>query len=220
MRELTKHLNILIAVLAVTLFTSVSFAGIVGSDHDFSGAGWNATGGQICQPCHTPHGADTTIAGSPLWNRIPTTATYTTHAGSGQAATAIDDNSRLCLSCHDGTIAMDNFGGNTSGTAMITGAALLGTDLSNDHPIGADAVWSGTYDAAAAPGSQWTAEKTYMVSQNTRDTANIMPLRPVGTGNPAVGCTSCHEPHNRNSQSNMLWMSNAASALCLNCHVK
>jgi len=54
-----------------------------------------------------------------------------------------DGVSKLCLSCHDGTVALDSYGG-VNGSTIITGSALLGTDLSTSHPI------SMKYDAALA----------------------------------------------------------------------
>ena len=47
-----------------------------------------------------------------------------------------------------------------------------------------------------------------------------------------MGCTSCHEPHNRRNTEGMLWVNNqgaattvdgrtvSGSALCMNCHKK
>ncbi|MBI5182346.1 MAG: hypothetical protein HZA06_05505 [Nitrospirae bacterium] len=63
--------------------------------------------GEVCVYCHTPHGATTD---APLWNRtLPATGGYTPYSSS-----TIDTNigqpdgvSLACLSCHDGTIAVD-----------------------------------------------------------------------------------------------------------------
>ena len=41
-----------------------------------------------------------------------------------------------------------------------------------------------------------------------------------GTIERVVSCTTCHEPHNRHSMDNMLWIDNAGSQLCLTCHLK
>lgn len=48
---------------------------MVGQAHDFSGTGW--AGGEICKPCHTPHGAKLDENNEPigwLWNHKLTTA--------------------------------------------------------------------------------------------------------------------------------------------------
>jgi hypothetical protein len=116
---------------------------------------------QICVFCHTPHGA-TNSPGAPLWNRALSGATYTTYSSSSLDAETIAGqlaqpagSSKLCLSCHDGTLAISSvnvLAGQTNATISITGAGPgdtmppgeglqtgftrnLGTDLSNDHPI-------------------------------------------------------------------------------------
>jgi hypothetical protein len=211
------------AVLAVCLVTSISRAGIAGSMHDFSGTGWAK--GEICLPCHTPHKATVkdaqgNVLQGPLWNHQLSTATYTLYLDeSGNGVTGdVDQNSKLCLSCHDGTVALDSFGGQT-GNVFISAYGNVGTDLSNDHPIGAAAIWP-------------TPNPAYMVDPALRDAQHIMPLRKMANGQLAVGCTSCHEPHNRKNQEHMLWVKNDGpsttvdgrqvngSGLCMNCHKK
>lgn len=65
--------------------------------------------GEVCVYCHTPHGANTSIA-APLWNRTNKTNTYTLYNSVtltqtvGQPGT----NSLTCLSCHDGTVGIDS----------------------------------------------------------------------------------------------------------------
>ncbi|MES2149402.1 MAG: cytochrome c3 family protein [Pseudomonadota bacterium] len=114
--------------------------------------------GEICVFCHTPHGANTSAA-VPLWNRtMASPTTYTTYNSLGTSsldgATApVGSVSLACLSCHDGTQAM-NVMINTpgSGTAALAGTwtganqtlgkigpstiTNIGTDLKNDHPVG------------------------------------------------------------------------------------
>jgi hypothetical protein len=68
--------------------------------------------GEVCVYCHTPHGANTTIA-APLWNRTNAPTVYQTYNLAGsltltQPVTAPGPNSLTCLSCHDGTIAVDS----------------------------------------------------------------------------------------------------------------
>ena len=67
--------------------------------------------GEVCVYCHTPHGANTTIA-APLWNRTTKTTTYQTYdllntASLTQPVTQPGASSLTCLSCHDGTTAVD-----------------------------------------------------------------------------------------------------------------
>ena len=121
---------------------------------------------QVCVFCHTPHAA--TAGVTPLWNRALSNATYSAYTSSSLDAEAIQGSldqpggsSKLCLSCHDGTLAIGNvnvLGGQgsptTPGTISVpmtgTGAGgvmpggtgtptgftrNLGVDLTNDHPI-------------------------------------------------------------------------------------
>jgi len=134
MKPLNTFLLILVLVIAISAI-GISQT-IVGTAHDFSNEGWNTTG-EICIVCHTPHNADITVSDAPLWNHEITTANFTPYSSSTMNATVgqPDASAKLCLSCHDGTVALDNFGGTTGGTNFISGGALIGTDLSNDHPV-------------------------------------------------------------------------------------
>lgn len=125
------------------------------------------TEGQICVFCHTPHGADVTAPG-PLWNRKLSTAVYDTYrsgsldsVGPGQSLGQPTGISKLCLSCHDGTMAIGavnvlngkftdqnpltediRMTGTDPGGTMASAAGAtsgftrrIGTNLTNDHPI-------------------------------------------------------------------------------------
>jgi hypothetical protein len=217
-----RHLTSIAAVIAVLMMANVAKAGIAGSKHDFGQFGWAKN--QVCLPCHAPHNTIVKDAAgkpvvAPIWNHTLSTAKYTLYLDDKGVGVQgeVDTNSRLCLSCHDGTVAVDSFGGG-AGTQQLTGG-LIGTDLSNDHPIGETAIWP-------------TPNPAYMVDPALRNTAGIMPLRPMSDGRLAVGCTSCHEPHNRKNTVNMLWVNNSGagttvdgravtgSLLCFNCHKK
>jgi predicted CXXCH cytochrome family protein len=156
-------------------------AGISATKHNLgsTGTGANKTSStdEICVFCHTPHASDTT-APAPLWNKsLSTLGGYTTYAtlnsstidgafaSDGVGGSSVGSVSLACLSCHDGTQAMDNIinapgsggysatGGGATGLnwswtgsaradadGKLTNAsdtlAMLGTDLKNDHPIG------------------------------------------------------------------------------------
>ena len=68
-----KFIVLLLAVALLAGFSSVSFAVILNSPHDFSAEGFAA--GQICVVCHAPHNVATPVI-PPLWNHAVTTATY------------------------------------------------------------------------------------------------------------------------------------------------
>lgn len=135
-------------------------AQVVGSQHDLTtgGLGQGSTGNtdQVCVFCHTPHGSDTS-APVPLWNKVlgapgsyTQYSTLATPSFDSQEA-PVGSVSLACLSCHDGTQAMDvvlnqpgSGGYNPAGAQIDSGAIVamtgtpvpnLGEDLSNDHPI-------------------------------------------------------------------------------------
>ncbi len=63
--------------------------------------------GEVCVYCHTPHGANGSAQGAPLWNRAASTAEYTLYSQGNLPISGPGPNSVTCLSCHDGTIAID-----------------------------------------------------------------------------------------------------------------
>ena len=168
------------------LFAAVSNAqtGITATKHNLSTTAGNpgtnkvTTGtDQICVFCHTPHGSNTN-ASVPLWNKgIPTSAVYQSYATLNTSSLngevlAVGSVSMACLSCHDGTQAMDNMmnapgAGGYTGTGaspaawvwtgtnqsagVITGAITnIGADLKNDHPIGIAYCGGGVTGSGAA----------------------------------------------------------------------
>lgn len=231
MKSQSKYLTLAwstVAVLFFVLGTQSAMAApgtITGSPHDFSSGGTSAYKGsneQTCIYCHTPHGAAGSAA---LWNRTMSSSTFTAYAsgtlnaaGGGQPGNV----SKLCLSCHDGTIAVDSYGLGAyavAGTQKIIGRANIGADLSNDHPIGI------TYNAAlltADPGLKNPA--TTNVTIGASNTGTIAAKMLFGASNDTLECASCHDVHNSASgtavTSKLLRVSNASSALCRVCHDK
>ncbi len=202
-----------ILFLAVILFafSQVTFSqtGITGSAHDFSGQGWGTT--EICEPCHTPHNSDASIQNAPLWNHQSTTTAFTLYLSSTLNTTTLtqpDASSKLCLSCHDGTIALENFSSTTNGTHFISGGNNLGITLANDHPV----------------------SFTYNTSLSTSDGGLFDPATHItnlgGTINDdllidgKLQCASCHDVHNGFNNPSLLKIGNNASLLCLTCHNK
>lgn len=212
----TKIINglIYISVIIAFIFSSISTIsgqGINGSVHDFSAQGWSA--GEICVVCHTPHGASTVV--TPLWNHELSSATYTIYSSStldgpiqspGRA-------SKLCLSCHDGTIAVDSFGGASGGT-FITGDASMGIDLSDDHPIGVE--WH--HQTLGDDGECSNCHVTIPI----KSTDMPLPFYKENGTRAKVECSSCHDPHDNVDVANgyLLRESQVGSALCLHCHNK
>ena len=143
--QLTKHLLFKAALVLTALVPLTSYGGILGTPHDLKAATWN-TSGQICIVCHTPHNAKAAQL-IPLWNHAATATSFTLYTSNTLKTTTLTQPagaSKSCLSCHDGTIALSSMGSATGGADRITAANLIGTSLSDDHPV------SFTYDAALA----------------------------------------------------------------------
>ncbi len=204
-------------VVLIFVFSPVALAGtIVGSVHDFRGYLWNRSG-QICKPCHTPHG--TKAVPAPLWNHEVSTQTYTMYNETtsptmvAQVSRQPDGISKICLSCHDGTIAVDNYGTYTGGTFFLTGGDALGTDLRNDHPI------SFTYDTALA------TKVGDLYDPATKLSGLLHSSGTIGQDmlfDGRMECSSCHDVHNTRAVPGtpLLLKDNTGSALCLTCHNK
>jgi hypothetical protein len=219
--DIVKKICIFFAALAFLAgFSGISIAGITGSRHDFSG--FNFSGGQICLPCHTPHNAQDDAA--PLWNHELSTATYNLYSSPSMQATVNQPTgaSKLCLSCHDGTVAVDSFGGE-SGTMFIdafSADANLTTDLSNDHPI------SFVYDtdlAVADPGLFDPATTNVTIGSGTFTRTGT--IAEVMLADNVLQCQSCHSVHNdfvagTQISNALLKVTIGGSKICLTCHNK
>jgi predicted CXXCH cytochrome family protein len=207
-------IRILTAVfLGTVMLSNVVWAEISGSPHDFSGQFWS--GGQVCNACHTPHNSDTAVAVAPLWNHSTTTATFYVYDDTSSTVDSTIGQPRgislLCLSCHDGTVAVDSYGGAIgleaiASSANIGGGSLGGgtADLSDDHPI------SFTYSATLA-----------IADGELRDPSAVsVPL--FGAGSDQLECATCHDVHNNApaTAGNMLRIDNDGSDLCFECHLK
>jgi predicted CXXCH cytochrome family protein len=203
----------LVAVVALGCFAALgtSRATIVGSAHDFSGLSEDQ---QICIFCHTPHGADTSVLDAPLWNHDVTNKQYelynspTMDATPGQPQGA----SRLCLSCHDGTIAVDSYGGK-SGVIFMGGDIAIGADeLTNDHPVSID-----YSDALAVQDSE-----LFLPSSAPSGLGSTIDQDLLFNG--SLECSSCHDVHNGASAASvnnaLLVITQVRSQLCLTCHDK
>ncbi|HSG08123.1 MAG TPA: cytochrome c3 family protein [Longimicrobiales bacterium] len=215
MRHLIRAFGVL--ALAAASATPVA-AQIAGSGHDFSGALW-MTNSEICVACHTPHNADQSgaAASAPLWNHFNDTyASYSTYssttlnAGVGGVAGQPSGLSKLCLSCHDGRVGLDAFGGSlgtpTETMTLLYPTSSFGVDLGNDHPISIS-YSAGDPELQAttfAPGGNW----------GTAQVSDVL----FGAG--TVECASCHDVHNGGDPYKMLVFSNSGSELCLGCHNK
>jgi predicted CXXCH cytochrome family protein len=202
---------------------------------------------RICIYCHAPHNTyrlNGTGVGSgdeapiefdylPLWNHNVTgfNATYQPYEnGPGAPQTGpkasqailggmtIGSGSLLCLSCHDGSIAVNSYGNPipgcttaSGGTTTIAQCYQIGKDkyLGNHHPIGFSytAVWSQDNEIREA--------SSYLMTPATYISDHLY--------NDNLECGSCHSVHNTGNMPNaerLLWRSDQNSELCLTCHAK
>ncbi len=187
---------------------------IINTKHDFrtssSAAIRSASTNDACVFCHTPHNA---TPGSYLWNHQLSNRNFPVYNSSTlqSTITAIQpqDTSKLCLSCHDGTIALGDtvndgsiaFAEGNGYTLPATSASNLAGDqtFANDHPFG-------------------------FVPQTAAETTPPPSLDPVRLDKSGkLQCTSCHDPHREDADPTtrkFLVKSNQASAVCLSCHQK
>ncbi len=174
---------------------------------------------QICVFCHTPHSGDTSNPWAPLWNRRQESAsTYALYSSASYDATHIQTtanqpagSSKLCLACHDGTLAigqvnvynrqiaatnppgilinMTTVAGTGTGQTIPVGLGIgtgftrnLGADLSNDHPI------SVTYTAALAirDGEMRELDSAQNWPQGSAGSARVVGVREAGVRRPTI----------------------------------
>jgi predicted CXXCH cytochrome family protein len=157
---------------------------------------------RICIFCHTPHNATPL---SPLWNKEIEPQSYTEYTSPTLKAGPLPQPSgptKLCLTCHDGTIAMGAVVNPVGGIGMAGGGTLppgslsnFGLDLSGHHPV------SFPYHAAL-PNAE-------LVSSPPPDL--------VYGGTDEVHCSTCHDPHT-DVYGKFLLKDNRYSTLCTSCH--
>ncbi len=223
MRSIARLLRIGFLAGVVLGLATLALGGIEGSVHDFQSE-LNIT--EICVVCHTPHNAKDPVANNldyaPLWNHeVSTTGPYTLYSSSTLDHTPgqPDGPSKLCLSCHDGSVAVDNYGGTTTGNIYVddvvfdgtpgssVGAARdFGSALDNDHPI------SFLYDPVAGSDNE-IYPSTALTSLGGTIAEDLLVDN-------KVQCSSCHDVHDVDGNAYLLTISNAASQLCLTCHAK
>jgi hypothetical protein len=223
--------KVLFALAAVAFATNAS-AIIAGGAHDLSSTGpgnYGASQLSSCQFCHAPHNANTSIAGTPLWNRkIDATfaGSFTKYTSTTLLETnvALGANSLTCLSCHDGVTDMgDTFTGSKGFAAATpmhntfrlvdatnpTASPRVGKDLKDDHPVGVH----------------------YPAATNTQYVDRATVTRVIFYSDGATGftveCGSCHDPHGSSDGKTgsgatglASFLRVTASTICSKCHNK
>ncbi len=210
---------ILRTLLFVFLMFSLNLNGqISGTKHDFSSRSWAPSENKMCGVCHATHKA-VNEPSAPLWSHQSTSVTsYTLYTSptfdfqGGLTITNPSASSKLCLSCHDGTVALENFGGVTTGTNYIPAASKIGgvtgNNMSKEHPI------SFEYTDALA-----TLDGSLRAPTSTNSGLGSTIANDMLFAN-KMECASCHDVHNKYNVPHLLKMSNTNSQLCLTCHLK
>jgi len=173
---------------------------------------------EICVFCHIPHNP---VTPEPLWAHRLSEADYRVPAidsgrGGRIPAPQPDGSSRLCLSCHDGTVALGDVGGREripmsgAGRLRPEHGGFVGTDLSGSHPVSfhvsdpAGMPVEG-HDMGLKPLSAMTADPDIRL-----DSAGKMQ------------CTTCHDPHRDRyfvkGKVPHFWVKPGVEEVCLTCH--
>lgn len=213
------------AVAAAVATATVLWAGqgsVVSTVHNLSASGPGEiralNESEVCKFCHIPHSA---VVAEPLWGHELSTAQYTVpqmrgRSGAMEPAPQPDGASRLCLSCHDGTVALGEIGGESRPILMAGSQRLgpgrpgfLGTDLSGSHPVSMV-----VRDVAVGPEDR---------DIGLRPLANIKADRRVKLDkNGKMQCTSCHDPHvdafYEEGRVPRFWVKPTVGEVCLTCH--
>ncbi len=221
---------LLLVLAPAALLAAPPATGIVGTAHDLSSTGLNrvTAATNVCVFCHAIHNSASTAQQLiPDWNRATTSTTFQMYDSTvSQTLKGAVDNqptgaSLACLSCHDGTIAMGalinapNGGGENTYTSIaggvsnasgrMTGANVVGPDLTGDHPV------SITYQDNLNSG---------LKVASTLIGVKLYPNNATGS---KVHCGSCHDAHNYGTlgaTAPFLRVTMANSALCVACHKK
>lgn len=200
--------TLLLLCAAIAAPAAAAPSDLLSSKHNLSISGpgpiKSPTENEVCIFCHVGH------RGAELGHNRPySVATYAPYSSSTLGSPtpgAPSGATRLCLSCHDGTIAVGQTlsSGNplpVLGTApdgtLPAGKTNLGTDLRRTHPV--------SFKPAATP---------RLLQPPAGD-----PVRLDHGGQ--LQCTSCHDAHKQDADpvlKKFLAKPNSGSALCTTCH--
>ena len=213
-------------LVAVMMAAVAAQGGVAETKHNFSSPVYSPNAffygtQQVCVFCHTVHNADPTVGSLLNHERDGGTSynMYTSNTMDMIQSASPHDGSLICLSCHDGAIAVNSLnnlpgpegagtygfpggpGLDGSGAISTSSHTFVGTDLRDDHPVGI------LYDSSRDLDFHPKAGDDQQYPDKLLDDGLY------------VECTSCHNPHD-NTFSNFLCETNNNSALCMRCHIK
>jgi len=196
-----------ILALALALFAGTASAAISATKHNMNTYIGSGTA-DVCYFCHSAHNGATSTA--PLWSRNSVTAggwTFFTSQTISTNISAVDAFSGACLSCHDGTIAVNVTMKGKIGVAadkfLNAGNAYLSKNISNDHPV------SISWAAAAVAGNESGLPATFPAANGFK----------LYGGTPSIVCESCHAVHGGTGTfTKFLRVDPASGSFCAGCH--
>ncbi len=192
----------IIIVLFIIANAGLGQTSIVSTKHNLSvsgAGGLKATSEtEVCIFCHASHSGN---AQAPLWNRNDSPTTYTLYGSPSMNANTQQPgtSSRLCLSCHDGTVALGAVLNRTDPISFPVGKdkippdyrSNLSENLGDDHPLNID---------------------THPTGYNC---SGCHTTHPLTTRN--LECSSCHNAHD-NTYGKFLVTDPVNGGICLRCH--
>ncbi len=215
----------------ISRITKPAGTGVNGSVHDMNMyfAATSDEFGRVCVFCHTPHNSqvDPLAPGElvPLWNHEFSAQNWDPYVWYIPENTLLPITdplvgpSRLCMSCHDGVVAIDQHGPTRSFSDISSGAVLIGNraigrhgDLTDDHPIGFDYTEALALRNFQADGTVLPLGELAEIQQpfataitpssvpgvyNTVVRSGTRTIEDVLYHGTIVTCCSCHEVHNR-----------------------
>ncbi|MBI2571169.1 MAG: hypothetical protein HYV63_29540 [Candidatus Schekmanbacteria bacterium] len=246
-RAATRHLSAA-AVAALLLLGAATLSaapgdGVTGSRHDFSA---HQPNGEICIFCHTPHNAKTRTL---LWNHTLSSSAFRWNVARTTGGTDFAQFSgdtyggptAKCLSCHDGTVAVGDYGYLTasgqppawdykipSSSAYSVGPA---GDLKGTHPVSMPypfmnqaSTYNGVTTGAHVALDEWLADPTAAGIPLYTDFGTAPRQAAPQVGRTGIECTSCHDPHNQ-AVSDVYFLRGSLSSedpdyICAKCHEK
>lgn len=161
-----------------------------------------------CAYCHAPHSG----LNIGLWNQKLTTQTYTTYASNTEknisAQPVLGSASNMCLSCHDGTVAVGSTVayGQVTTQGSMNSSDVFGSNLQTSHPFSLALPIKDSVDLVAS----------LAANGKTADSTGAVKLI---NGN--IECTTCHDPHVQAKDivsQNFLVKDSSQGQLCLACH--
>lgn len=202
-----RDVKVLLIIVLLVTGPGICLAGnmsVVNTVHNLSASGPGEIRAlhetRVCVFCHTPHNA---APSTPLWNKNLEAVNYELYTSSTMKAMPGPPKgpSRLCLSCHDGTVALGDVlvpaTDISTNIEKITSErrSYLGIDISNDHPV------------------SFSMNESYP----NDELVSTIPSDLMFYGVDNIECSTCHDAHD-NTFGKFLVMDNTSSTLCRKCH--